>query len=164
MSNLGLEQALHERGVEMCRAKVGDRYVLEMMVERGATVGGETSGHIICRDRVTTGDGIVSALQVLHALRETDSSLHQLKQGMRKYPQVLLNVRLPRQMNVVSMPAVEDAVRAAEAELGAQGRVLLRASGTEPVVRVMVEGREHVQVRSLAQRLAREVEGAIEGA
>ena len=164
MSNLGLEQALRERGVEMCRAKVGDRYVLEMMTERGATVGGETSGHIICRDRVTTGDGIVSALQVLHALRETDSSLHELKQGMRKYPQVLLNVRLPRQMDVVSMPAVEDAVKAVEAELGAQGRVLLRPSGTEPVVRVMVEGREHVQVRSLAQRLARAVEEAINGA
>jgi len=163
MSNLGLEQALRERGVEMCRAKVGDRYVLEMMVERGATLGGETSGHIICRDRVTTGDGIVSALQVMQALLESGGTLHELKQGMRHYPQVLLNVRLPRQMDVLSMPGVEQAVRAAEAELGTQGRVLLRASGTEPVVRVMVEGREHVQVRNLARGLAREVENAIQG-
>jgi phosphoglucosamine mutase len=163
MSNLGLEEALRERGVEMCRAKVGDRYVLEQMLERDSSLGGETSGHIICRDRVTTGDGIVSALQVLQALREADTTLNELKQGMHKYPQVLLNVRLPRQMDVVSMPAVEAAVKEAEAGLGRHGRVLLRPSGTEPVVRVMVEGRDHGQVRALARDLAGEVERAIRG-
>lgn len=161
MSNFGLEEALHERGIEMCRAKVGDRYVLETMVERGSTLGGETSGHIICRDRVTTGDGIVSALQVLHALREADTSLHELKQGMHKYPQVLLNVRLPRAMDVVSIPAVEASVQEAQDELSGRGRVLLRPSGTEPVVRVMVEGRDHGQVRQIARRIAAVVEQAI---
>jgi phosphoglucosamine mutase len=163
MSNLGLEEALRERGVEMCRAKVGDRYVLEKMLERDSILGGETSGHIICRDRVTTGDGIVSALQVLQALRDADATLHELKQGMHKYPQVLLNVRLPRQMDVLSVPAVEAAVKEVEAGLGQHGRVLLRPSGTEPVVRVMVEGREHTEVRSLARDLAAEVERAIQG-
>lgn len=161
MSNLGLEQALQERGIEMCRAKVGDRYVLETMIERGSTLGGETSGHIICRDRVTTGDGIVSALQVLHALREADTTLHEAKQGMHKYPQVLLNVRLPRPMDVVSIPAVEASVQAAQDELHGRGRVLLRPSGTEPVVRVMVEGRDHGQVRTIARRIAAAVEQAI---
>jgi len=161
MSNLGLEQALQERGVEMCRAKVGDRYVLETMIEHGSTLGGETSGHIICRDRVTTGDGIVSALQVLHALREADTTLHEAKQGMHKYPQVLLNVRLPRPMDVVSIPAVEASVQAAQDELRGRGRVLLRPSGTEPVVRVMVEGRDHGQVRQIARRIAAAVEQAI---
>jgi phosphoglucosamine mutase len=161
MSNLGLEQALQERGIEMCRAKVGDRYVLETMIERGSTLGGETSGHIICRDRVTTGDGIVSALQVLHALREADTTLHEAKQGMHKYPQVLLNVRLPRPMDVVSIPAVEASVQAAQDELRGRGRVLLRPSGTEPVVRVMVEGRDHGQVRQIARRIAAAVEQAI---
>ena len=164
MSNFGLEEALQERGIEMCRAKVGDRYVLETMIERGSTLGGETSGHIICRDRVTTGDGIVSALQVLHALREADTSLHNIKQGMHKYPQVLLNVRLPRPMDVVSIPSVEASVRAAQDELSGRGRVLLRPSGTEPVVRVMVEGRDHGQVRQIARRIAAEVEQAINAA
>ncbi len=164
MSNFGLEEALRERGIEMCRTKVGDRYVLETMVERGSTLGGETSGHVICRDRVTTGDGIVSALQVLHALRETDSTLNEIKQGMHKYPQALINVRLPRAMDVLAMPAVESSVGAAEKELSGRGRVLLRPSGTEPVVRVMVEGRDHAQVRLLARRIATDVEQAIRAA
>ena len=163
MSNLGLEQALQERGIEMCRAKVGDRHVLETMIERGSTLGGETSGHIICRDRVTTGDGIVSALQVLHALREAETTLHEIKQGMHKYPQVLLNVKLPRAMDVVSLPCVQASVQAAQDELNERGRVLLRPSGTEPVVRVMVEGRDHAQVRRIARRIASDVEQAIRG-
>jgi phosphoglucosamine mutase len=162
MSNFGLEQALRERGVEMCRARVGDRYVLEMMLERDSTLGGETSGHIICRDRITTGDGIVSGLQVLHALRERDTTLHELKQGMQKFPQVLLNVQLPRRMDVLSVPAVEAGVKAAESELNGNGRVLLRPSGTEPVLRVMVEGRDHDQVTALARSLASEVESVIQ--
>jgi phosphoglucosamine mutase len=163
MSNLGLEEALKERGIEMCRSKVGDRYVLETMQERGGMLGGETSGHIICLDRVTSGDGIVSALQVLHAIREAKTTLHEIKQGMRKYPQVLINVRLPRAMDAVSIPSVQKSVRKAEAELGDHGRVLLRPSGTEPLVRVMVEGEEHGQVQRIARGIAAEVEKAISG-
>lgn len=125
-------------------------------------LGGETSGHIICLDRVTTGDGIVSALQVLHALGESGTTLHRLKQGMRKYPQVLLNVRVPPGVDVISIPAVEASARAAESELNGHGRVLLRASGTEPVVRVMVEGRDQAQVNGLAKRIASDVEHALQ--
>jgi phosphoglucosamine mutase len=163
MSNLGLEEALRDRGIEMCRSKVGDRYVLETMRERGGMLGGETSGHIICLDRVTSGDGIVSALQVLHAIRERNTTLHEIKQGMRKYPQVLINVRLPRSMDAVSLPGVQDSVRKAEAELGDHGRVLLRPSGTEPLVRVMVEGQNQTQVQRIARRIADCVEKAING-
>ncbi|MFT5175762.1 MAG: phosphoglucosamine mutase [Gammaproteobacteria bacterium] len=163
MSNLGLEEALRSRGIEMCRSKVGDRYVLETMQERGGMLGGETSGHIICLDRVTSGDGIVSALQVLHAVRERKTTLHEIKQGMRKYPQILINVRLPRSMDAVSIPSVQESVRKAESELGDHGRVLLRPSGTEPLVRVMVEGEEHTQVQRIARGIAAEVEKAIGG-
>ena len=163
MSNLGLEEALRSRGIEMCRSKVGDRYVLETMQERGGMLGGETSGHIICLDRVTSGDGIVSALQVLQAVRERKTTLHEIKQGMRKYPQILINVRLPRSMDAVSIPSVQESVRKAESELGDHGRVLLRPSGTEPLVRVMVEGEEHTQVQRIARGIAAEVEKAIGG-
>ncbi|MFT5448874.1 MAG: phosphoglucosamine mutase [Gammaproteobacteria bacterium] len=161
MSNLGLEEALRDRGIEMCRSKVGDRHVLEMMRERGGMLGGETSGHIICLDRVTSGDGIVSALQVLHAIREGNTTLNKIKQGMRKYPQILINVRLPREMDVVSLPSVQDSVTKAEEELGDHGRVLLRPSGTEPLVRVMVEGHDQIQVQRIARRIAADVENAI---
>ena len=146
----------------MCRSKVGDRYVLEMLQERGGTLGGETSGHIICLDRVTSGDGIVSALQVLHAIREGNTTLNRITQGMRKYPQILINVRLPREMDVVSLPRVEDSVSKAEAELGEHGRVLLRPSGTEPLVRVMVEGHDLSQVQRIARQIAADVEKAID--
>lgn len=164
MSNFGLEEALRQRGVELCRAKVGDRYVLEMMQAHGSTVGGETSGHIICLDRVTTGDGIVAALQVLHAVREHGTTLHQMKQGMHKYPQVLVNVRVPPELDVLSMPAVEASTEAAKTRLDGSGRILLRASGTEPVVRVMVEGRDDTLVREVARSVAGDVEQAIRAA
>ncbi len=162
MSNLGLEEALAAQGLEMCRAQVGDRHVLEMMAEHGSTLGGETSGHIICRDRVTSGDGIVTALQVLCAMCDSELSLHEIKAGMNKYPQVLVNVRLPGPMDVLAVPQVQAAVKAAEAGLTAGGRVLLRPSGTEPVVRVMVEGREEELVRGMARELAAQVSAAIE--
>ena len=157
MSNLGLEEALRRRGIALERAKVGDRYVLELMRAGGWTLGGETSGHIICLDRLTTGDGIIAALQVLAALRRSGKPLRELKQGLAKHPQVLVNVRLPEGIDVSMHPAVEKAVSAVESELNGQGRVLLRASGTEPLLRVMVEGHDGHQVEALAAQLADEV-------
>jgi len=161
MTNMGLEEALGSIGVRLQRAKVGDRYVLEMMKRKGSLLGGETSGHIICLDRVTSGDGIVSALQVLLAANQTGRSLNELKGGMSKYPQILLNVRSTTGADVLSVKAVRDAVEAAQSQLGEGGRVLLRPSGTEPLVRVMVEGRDRQQVESLAAELAASVEAAL---
>ncbi|MDJ0873205.1 MAG: phosphoglucosamine mutase [Gammaproteobacteria bacterium] len=161
MSNLGLELALAERDIPLQRAKVGDRYIMRMLEETGSNLGGEGSGHIICLDRTTTGDGIVSALQVLAAMRQSGQSLHALKKGMAKYPQTLVNVRLHKQVDVTALPAVSAAVRDAEKELAEHGRVLLRPSGTEPLVRVMVEGRDRPQVEDVAKRIARVVEEAL---
>lgn len=158
MTNLGLEEALRERGVELKRAKVGDRYVLEVMKDFGWTLGGETSGHIICLDWMSTGDGIVAALQVLSAMVRTRSSLSDLLRGMVKYPQVIENVRMPCRVDVTRLPEVQNAVRDVECELGRTGRVLLRLSGTEPLVRVMVEGREEGQVGALSRKIAETVE------
>jgi phosphoglucosamine mutase len=165
MSNFGLEEALNGLNLGLDRAKVGDRYVLERMRASNATLGGETSGHIIVGDRVTTGDAIVSALQVLLACRRSGRTLHQLKQGMHKYPQVLVNVRMPeRRSDLLELPSVCNAVAAAESTLAGQGRVLLRPSGTEPVLRVMVEGRDEVIVGRLAASLADSVRVALGGA
>ena len=154
MSNLGLEQALAAGGIPFARAAVGDRYVLSLLGERGWEVGGETSGHILCLDKSTTGDGIIAALQVLAALKESGQTLGQLKAGMQVYPQTLINVRMQRRFDVKTSAAVTRAVADAERELGTHGRVVLRPSGTEPVVRVMVEGRDPAQVESLTRRLA----------
>ena len=161
MTNLGLEEALAERGVRLERAKVGDRYVLEMMRREGAMLGGETSGHIICLDRQSTGDGITSALQVLEAMSTAGRSLSELKQGMTKHPQVLVNVRMSERHDVLAAPAVQAAIKDAEATLSGDGRVLLRPSGTEPLLRVMVEGHDRSQVESLAGQLAGVVEEAV---
>jgi phosphoglucosamine mutase len=157
MSNLGLEHALKSCGIEFRRAAVGDRYVLELLLKEGWILGGETSGHIICLDRTTTGDGIISALQVLVAMMASGRSLHELKAGMSKYPQCMVNVPLERKIDLKSIPEIQDAVRDVENELGDRGRVLLRPSGTEPVVRVMVEGVDANQVERLAQQLASRV-------
>ncbi|MGL5947872.1 MAG: phosphoglucosamine mutase, partial [Aeromonas sp.] len=146
MANMGLEVALESLGIPFVRANVGDRYVLEMMEERGWRIGGENSGHIICLDQTTTGDGIVAALQVLTALRSAQMPLVKLRSGMSKFPQILVNVRFTEGTDPLSNAAVQAAVAAAEAELGNRGRVLLRKSGTEPLVRVMVEGEHEVQV------------------
>lgn len=154
MSNLGLEHALGRLGVGFVRTQVGDRYIMEHLKQTGGILGGEPSGHIICRDRTTTGDGIVAALQVLAALQRLDTSLDALSAEVVRYPQVLINVRLKERRDLVSLPAIQDAVFGAEQELAGSGRVLLRPSGTEPLVRVMVEGRDQGQVGSLAQRLA----------
>ena len=154
MTNLGLEEALRSRGVGLQRANVGDRYVLEMMKRGGLTLGGETSGHIICLDHQSTGDGITAALQVLMAMRHDSRSLHELKSGMTKHPQVLINVRMAERRDVLAMPVVQDAVREAEASLAGEGRVLLRLSGTEPLLRVMVEGHDRSLVDTVADQLA----------
>jgi phosphoglucosamine mutase len=161
MSNLGLELALRQLNVPFERTKVGDRYIMEHLKRTDGVLGGEPSGHIICRDRTSTGDGIVAALQVLAALLDTGSSLADAVGNVERFPQVLLNVRLERRVDVMSVPAVLDAVRTAEIELGEQGRVLLRPSGTEPVVRVMVEGMDPTQVQRIAEALADTVRAEI---
>lgn len=161
MSNFGLERAFAAMGVPFARAAVGDRYVLELLRGRGWLLGGENSGHIVCLDRHTTGDGLVSALQVLHALRTAGITLEQACAGLVMLPQVLVNVRLERMgFDVRASDAVARAVAEAERVLAGRGRVLLRPSGTEPVVRVMVEGEGEAEVRSLAESLAGVVRAA----
>ncbi|MGE5624563.1 MAG: phosphoglucosamine mutase [Bacillota bacterium] len=159
MSNLGLEQALAAAGIGLKRAAVGDRYVLAMLEEEGGVLGGENSGHIICLDRATTGDGIVAALQVLQALHVSGKTLADARAPVRKYPQVLVNVKTPSKVDLTS-PGVRAAVGAVEKKLDGRGRVLLRPSGTEPVVRVMVEGEEAGLVQALAEDIATAVRAA----
>ena len=154
MSNLGLEHALGALGLEFRRAAVGDRYVLELLRETGGVLGGETSGHLLCLDKATTGDGLVSALQVLAVMRRTGAKLAELAAHMERYPQVLLNVKISKRVDLKSLPTVGAAVAAAEARLQGSGRVVLRPSGTEPLIRVMVEGREEAVVRAEAEGLA----------
>jgi phosphoglucosamine mutase len=161
MSNLGLELALRRLDLAFDRTKVGDRYIMEHLKHTGGMLGGEPSGHIICRDRTSTGDGIVAALQVLAALAEQECSLADATAEVERYPQVLVNVRLERRMDPTELPTIQAAVTAAEAALAGQGRVLLRPSGTEPVVRVMVEGMDPAQVQSLAEELADAVRSEI---
>ncbi len=163
MSNLGLEQALQAQGVELKRAAVGDRYVMEMLQAGGHVLGGESSGHIICLDRTTTGDGIIAALQVLAEIHKSGRALHELKQGMIKYPQHMVNVRAAGGARLAELPAVRQACREVEEMLRGSGRVLLRPSGTEPVVRVMVEGMDARQVQELADQLAQVVARAAAG-
>jgi len=160
MSNLGLEIALRESGIEFLRAQVGDRYVLAMLREHGGVLGGETSGHILCLDRTTTGDGIVSALQVLAIMKQTGRSLAELASGMYRFPQVLLNVKVATRFDPSEVPAVQKAVREIEDRMAGRGRVVLRASGTEPVIRVMVEGKDEGTTRSAAASLAEVVRSA----
>jgi len=155
MSNLGLEQALQQRGISFSRAAVGDRHVLEMLQQHNGMLGGESSGHILCLDRTTTGDGIITALQILAISVQTSLPLHVLKQGMQKCPQHMINVPLSCDAaNVLANSEVQQAVRDAEQELGRYGRVLLRPSGTEPLIRVMVEGNDAQLVEALTQQIA----------
>ena len=162
MTNLGMERALERLGVKLLRAKVGDRYVLEMMAEHGGILGGENSGHIICLDKTTTGDGIIAALQVMAEIHDTGKTLYELKSDMQKYPQVLINVRASRVVDLNNDAEIQKTVKAAEQKLGDKGRVLLRASGTEPLIRVMVEGESEDLVNNLAQELAENVKKAID--
>jgi phosphoglucosamine mutase len=161
MSNLGLEHALRAEGIEFMRAAVGDRYVLELLRRHGGVLGGETSGHLLCLDRTTTGDGLVSALQVLAVMKRTGRSLAELASGMPQFPQVMVNVRVRERIDPKGSPAIQDAVRRVEAALGATGRVVLRASGTEPLIRVMVEGEDEAVVSRHANELAETVRRAV---
>lgn len=161
MSNMGLELAIKKLGLEFERTQVGDRYVIECLKEKGWCLGGENSGHIICLDRTTTGDGIVSSLQVMAYLAETGESLMEALSDMKMLPQVLINVPLPVKTNPVNEPKVKSAVEEVEKQLNGCGRVLLRASGTEPLIRVMVEGEDEKQVTAYAQQIADAVSASV---
>jgi phosphoglucosamine mutase len=160
MSNFGLELALAELGIEFRRASVGDRYVLQMLREHDGVLGGETSGHLLCLDKTTTGDGLVAALQVLAVMKRTRKSLAELAAGMQKFPQKMVNLRVTERFDAGSHPAVRAAVGVVEQALAGRGRVVLRASGTEPVIRVMVEGEDEADVAAHAAALAEVVRKA----
>ncbi|USE39594.1 phosphoglucosamine mutase [Endozoicomonas sp. SCSIO W0465] len=158
MTNLGMEKALEAAGIPFARAKVGDRYVNELLIANDWQLGGESSGHIICRDASTTGDGIVSALKVLKAMQTAGQSLSEMVGAITLYPQVMINVRVQNKRDTDGIPGIVDAVKKAEREMAGKGRVLLRPSGTEPVIRVMVEGEDGAQVKAQAEQLAKVVE------
>ncbi|MBZ2169014.1 phosphoglucosamine mutase [Marinobacter sp. F4216] len=160
MTNLGVELALKEQGIEFERAKVGDRYVMERLTARNWVLGGEGSGHMVIRDCTSTGDGIVSALQALLSIRKSGKRLSELRQGMSKLPQTMINVRVAERFDPLSREDIVSAVREAEAKLGEAGRILLRASGTEPLIRVMAEGQDAEQIEQVARNLAKVVEGS----
>jgi phosphoglucosamine mutase len=154
MTNLGLELALKDMGIEFRRASVGDRHVLAMLKEHGGILGGETSGHLLCLDKTTTGDGLITALQILAIMKRTGKTLKDLVSGMERMPQTMLSVEVSDAVDPQSDAGIRDAVSEIEARLGDRGRVVLRASGTEPVIRVMVEGEDGDMVAELAQNLA----------
>ena len=154
MSNLGLEVALRQQGIEFKRAAVGDRYVLAMLRETGGEVGGESSGHILLLDKTTTGDALMAGLQVLAVMRETGQSLAELAAGMPRFPQTMINVKVTKRFDPKGVPEVQDALTKVSARLGDDGRVVLRASGTEPVIRVMVEAREETDTVRCAEEIA----------
>ena len=158
MTNLGMEKALVAAGIPFARARVGDRYVNELLLARNWQLGGESSGHIICRDASTTGDGIVSALKVLKAMRCAGKSLSDMVAAIKLYPQIMINVRVQQKRDTDAIPAIVAAVEKAEREMAGRGRVLLRPSGTEPVIRVMVEGDDAAMVKFHVESLAKVVE------
>jgi len=162
MTNLAFEHALERLEIPFARAKVGDRYVMEILKEKEWLIGGENSGHIICLDKHSTGDGIVSALQVLHALRALKQSLAEANADLKMYPQILINVRVAKKMDFLSLSEVKAAVIKAETALDGRGRVLLRPSGTEPLLRVMVEGEDDALVKRCAEDIAVVVRAAAE--
>ena len=164
MSNLGLEQAIRELGLDFIRANVGDRYIMEFLYRDNLVLGGETSGHIINLNKTTTGDGIVTALQVLEIMLAQDKMLDELTRGLHKYPQVLINIKVQKQIDPFALKGIPQLVKRAEDELGRNGRILIRTSGTEPLIRVMVEGQDETGVNDLARQLASNIETAIEQA
>jgi phosphoglucosamine mutase len=160
MSNMGLEIALGEQGVQLARTKVGDRYVRERMAAEGWQLGGESSGHLICGDVTTTGDGIVAALQVIKAIVASGRTLSDLLSGMACLPQIMINVPLPKEsIDLVGDNPVSSICREVERTLAGRGRLLLRPSGTEPVIRVMVEGNDAAEIEQLAERVADVIRG-----
>lgn len=162
MTNLALEHAFEEKGIPFARAGVGDRYVMELLRDKGWSLGGENSGHVICLDRVTTGDAIVAALAVLAVMRESGETLAGLRAGMKLYPQVLINVPVASKVSLDGNEKIEAALKQAETDLAGNGRVLLRPSGTEPLVRVMVEGKVANDVQEICQRVATAVGDALD--
>jgi phosphoglucosamine mutase len=161
MTNLGMEHGLKKLNINLIRAKVGDRYVMEMLNDHKGILGGENSGHIICLDRTTTGDGIIAALQIMAEMQASGRSLYELKSGMHKYPQILVNIKTDKKVNLDTDENIKKSVSAIEKKLGDTGRVLLRASGTEPLIRVMVEGQNEETVKNFAQQLTEDVKKAI---
>jgi phosphoglucosamine mutase len=158
MSNIGLDLAMQEAGIKVVRTAVGDRYVLEEMLARRYMLGGEQSGHIIFLEHHTTGDGLVTALQVLATMQRCGKPLSELKACMTSYPQVLINAPVRRRAVVEELPRVQEAIRSAETSMGGRGRILVRLSGTEPVARVMVEGEESAKIERLARDIALVIE------
>ncbi len=154
MTNLGLEHALEKEGIGFERASVGDRHVMVKLIDKGWSVGGESSGHIICLDKTSTGDGIIASLHVLDWLVEKGITLTEACDGMILYPQIMINVPIVKNIDLQSEPEIQKAVNSAKSELNGKGRVLLRASGTEPLIRVMVEGEDAVLVNKLASKIA----------
>ena len=163
MSNLGFEQALTQLGFEFVRVPVGDRYIMSELAKRQWHLGGEPSGHIVCMEMTTTGDGIITALQVLAAMQHQNLSLADIRAGLTKYPQVLLNIKVAKQDFSIDIPCIQQAVKEVENQLGNKGRVLLRRSGTEPLIRVMVEGEDEAHVTQLANHLAEVVKVEVSG-
>jgi phosphoglucosamine mutase len=157
MSNYGLEKAMRDSGITMVRAKVGDRYVIEEMVKRDASLGGEQSGHVIFRDYTTTGDGMITALQMLRIMRSTGKRLSQLRKRIPEYPQLLVNIAVQRKKRFEELPAVQKAIRRVEKKLGSEGRVLVRYSGTEDIARVMIEGKNAAMIKTMANEIVEEI-------
>lgn len=158
MTNMAIENGFKSLEIPFLRAKVGDRHVMALLREKNWYLGGESSGHIICMDKHTTGDGIISALQVLHALRDKERTLAEALQNITLYPSRLVNVKVPKRFNAENQQEIQAIVKEAEADLHAQGRVLLRASGTEPVIRVMVEGESDQKVNYWVEQIAATVQ------
>jgi len=154
MTNLAIENYFKKLGIPFARAKVGDRYVLELLQEKGWELGGEGSGHIICLDKHSTGDGIISALQVLHAMKDANKTLAELLRGVALYPQQLINIKITKGFDFLAIKSVKAAQIKAENDLEKKGRVLIRASGTEPLVRVMVEGESKQKVNHWAEYIS----------
>jgi len=160
MTNLAIENRFKKMNIPFLRAQVGDRYILEMLQEKKWYLGGENSGHIVCKDKHTTGDGIISALQVLYALRDTQKTLAQFLHGVSLYPQRLINVKIHKSFDFANNATIKSIREAAETDLNGKGRVLIRPSGTEPVIRVMVEGESKQRINHWAERIAQTIQAA----
>ena len=161
MSNIGLELALRNRGIDLVRAPVGDKYVMEEMVARGIALGGEQSGHIIFADHLFTGDGIGTALQLLRIMAATGHELEDLAGALVTYPQVLVNVRVRERADYMQIPAIAKSIERVEERVDGQGRLLIRYSGTEPLLRIMLEGKNDDEIRQWANEIAEAVKGAL---